>query len=325
MPLPKPTPGQSINQFLDSCLANETIQSEYAGRQRVAVCYNIYNRSKAKRVLSKQFKENWRKAYEDRLSKSEKTQIRIFRKYYTDNYNTAIEKFQLGQINPELIMNVNEMTELYKQMYLDIGIKQGKWYATNFDKYLKKGVDFRQFLDYWNQAFAEKGEEMAGVRVVSVIATARKVFQQTIQKLMTDESFMAEGADAQARILRRKFKEVSQYQALRIVRTESALAANFATQETARQIFPGSQMSKEWIAGSDARVRPAHREADGQIVKFDEDFLVGGESLAYPGDPRGSAGNVINCRCSTAPIPDEDAISNVELEEIGFGLSGQRT
>ena len=166
---------------------------------------------------------------------------------------------------------------------------------------------------------------MAGVRVVSVIATARKVFQQTIQKLMTDESFMAEGADAQARILRRKFKEVSQYQALRIVRTESALAANFATQETARQIFPGSQMSKEWIAGSDARVRPAHREADGQIVKFDEDFLVGGESLAYPGDPRGSAGNVINCRCSTAPIPDEDAISNVELEEIGFGLSGQRT
>jgi uncharacterized protein with gpF-like domain len=136
---------------------------------------------------------------------------------------------------------------------------------------------------------------------------------------------MAEGADAQARILRRKFKEVSQHQALRIVRTESALAANFATQQTARQIFPGSQMSKEWIAGSDARVRPAHQEADGQIVRFDEDFLVGGESLAYPGDPRGSAGNVINCRCSTAPIPDEDAISNIELEEIGLGLSGQRT
>jgi len=277
------------------------------------------------RRLSKQFKENWREAYEDRLTKSEKTQIRIFRKYYNDSYNKAIDKFSLGQINPELIMNVISMTGLYKQMYLDIGIKQGKWYATNFDKYLKKGVDFRQFLDYWNQAFAKKGEEMAGIRVVSVIATARKVFQQTIQKLMSDETFMAEGTDAQARILKRKFKEVSQYQAVRIVRTESALAANFATQETARQIFPGSQMKKEWIAGSDARVRPAHREADGQIVNFDADFLVGGQYLAYPGDPRGSAGNVINCRCSTAPIPDEDAISSVELDEIGFGLVGQRT
>lgn len=277
------------------------------------------------RRLTKQFKENWREAYENRLTKSEKTQIRIFRKYYNDNYNKAIDKFSLGQINPELIMNVISMTDLYKQMYLDIGIKQGKWYATNFDKYLKKGVDFRQFLDYWNQAFAKKGEEMAGIRVVSVIATARKVFQQTIQKLMADETFMAEGAEAQARILKRKFKEVSEYQAVRIVRTESALAANFATQETARQIFPGSQMKKEWIAGSDSRVRFDHALADGQIVNFNSDFLVGGEYLAYPGDPRGSAFNVINCRCSTAPIPDEDAISNVELDEIGFGLVGQRT
>ena len=132
-------------------------------------------------------------------------------------------------------------------------------------------------------------------------------------------------AERQSRILRTKFNEVGQYQAERIVRTESALASNYATQQSALQIFPGSQMSKEWIAGSDARVRPDHAEADGQIVKFDEMFIVGGEKLEYPGDPRGSASNVINCRCSTAPIPDEDAISNVELEEIGFGMTGQRT
>jgi len=31
---------------------------------------------------------------------------------------------------------------------------------------------------------------------------------------------------------------------------------------------------------------------------MDEPFIIGGESLDYPGDPSGSAANVINCRCS---------------------------
>ena len=277
------------------------------------------------RLLSKQFKENWRTAFDARLEKSEKTHIRIFRKYYNDNYDTAVNKFtETRQIAPELIFKEQELTNLYVQMYLDIGLKQAKWYATNFDKYLKKGVDFQDFLDYWNQAFAEKGLDMAGIRVVTIMATAKKLFVKIIQNFMQDEKFMAEGARVQARILKNKFKEVSQYQAERIVRTESTLAANYATQQSALRIFPGSQMSKEWIAAQDERVRFDHSQADGQIVKFEELFLVGGERLEYPGDPRGSAGNVINCRCSTAPIPDEDAISNVELEDIGFGLVGQR-
>ncbi len=277
------------------------------------------------RVLTKQFKENWRASYDDRLERSERTHIRIFRKYYKDNYQKAIDKYDQGVIKPDLIMTTKGLTDLYIQMYQDIGIKQAKWYANNFDKFIKKSVDPNQFLDYWNQAFAKKGRDMAGLRVVSVIATARSAFQDILKKLMQDEAFMAEGAVVQARILRNKFNQVGQYQAERIVRTESALASNYATQQSALQIFPGSQMSKEWIAGSDARVRPDHARADGQIVKFDEMFLVGGEKLEYPGDPRGSAGNVINCRCSTAPIPDEDAISNVELEEIGFGMTGLRT
>jgi len=32
---------------------------------------------------------------------------------------------------------------------------------------------------------------------------------------------------------------------------------------------------------------------------------VGGERLMYPGDPSGSAENVINCRCAVGHIPVE--------------------
>lgn len=53
----------------------------------------------------------------------------------------------------------------------------------------------------------------------------------------------------------------------------------------------------EWLSASDNRTRLDHREADGQVVRVGQPFNVGGESLLYPGDPAGSPGNVINCRC----------------------------
>ena len=54
---------------------------------------------------------------------------------------------------------------------------------------------------------------------------------------------------------------------------------------------------KEWVTVGDDKVREAHRKANGQRVKNHEKFIVGGEELLCPGDPNGSAENVINCRC----------------------------
>ena len=42
---------------------------------------------------------------------------------------------------------------------------------------------------------------------------------------------------------------------------------------------------------------------------MDKNFLVGGEELSYPGDSRGSAANVINCRCTNAPFPKEETLN----------------
>jgi hypothetical protein len=38
--------------------------------------------------------------------------------------------------------------------------------------------------------------------------------------------------------------------------------------------------------------------ASKPAIPIDDFFDVGGEKLKYPGDPRGSAGNVIQCRCA---------------------------
>jgi hypothetical protein len=93
-----------------------------------------------------------------------------------------------------------------------------------------------------------------------------------------------------------------------VARTE-AIGASNAGAYAAALSDPTPGMNKTWIATLDGRTRPAHREADGQAVPVGDPFIVDGQPLDFPGDPRGSAGNVINCRCSllvTAPGEELD-------------------
>lgn len=59
---------------------------------------------------------------------------------------------------------------------------------------------------------------------------------------------------------------------------------------------------KVWISTDDTRTRPTHVEADQQRTLLSEPFRVGGSALLFPGDPRGTAAEVINCRCSMLPV-----------------------
>jgi len=80
-----------------------------------------------------------------------------------------------------------------------------------------------------------------------------------------------------------------------IARTETHAASQAASQTAAAE--SGLRLKKEWIAAGGDRTRDDHQDADGQTVGINEDFNVGGEHLHTPGDPNGSAENVINCRC----------------------------
>lgn len=65
---------------------------------------------------------------------------------------------------------------------------------------------------------------------------------------------------------------------------------------------------KQWIATDDTRTRPTHQAADQQRTLLLESFVVGGARLQFPGDPRGPANEVINCRCSLLPFVLGDVI-----------------
>lgn len=99
---------------------------------------------------------------------------------------------------------------------------------------------------------------------------------------------------------------MSRVRSERIARTEVIGASNFGSLEAAKAT--GLPMKKEWLTTDDGRERPEHSAGAGiEDVPIDSPFIVAGEELMYPGDPSGSPGNVINCRCAVAYIPDREA------------------
>lgn len=103
--------------------------------------------------------------------------------------------------------------------------------------------------------------------------------------------------------VRAAFNGISQGRARRIAVTEMGVAYGVARDEGMRQ---AGIEAKEWLSSGDARVRDAHMIANGQVVPVDGKFFVDGEYLEHPGDPAGSPGNTINCRCVSIPAKLED-------------------
>jgi SPP1 gp7 family putative phage head morphogenesis protein len=267
-------------------------------------------------------KDKWQKAFEKELDKAEKRQSSKVRRYYKEQYFKGVNSFlSANQTDFQLLFNTSDIIKIYRDLYEDIGLQFAKWYARNFDKYIKKGVNPNQFVDQWANTFAALGSAVGAERVTLVSGTAKVTLVKVTQNLLTDIEFQNTGIDEKTRILRSQFTKYSAFQAQRLVRTEATNAANFATIKSAETIFPAEDLQKEWIAATDERTRPTHRAINGIVINQTDLFSVGDSLMMYPGDSRGSAKEVINCRCSIAPFPKENAQATGEISDIGFGVS----
>jgi len=93
----------------------------------------------------------------------------------------------------------------------------------------------------------------------------------------------------------------SQYQLQRIARTETVKATNGGTLLAFRK--SGVVAKKEWLSSGDERTRASHLAAEAYgPIPIEEDFLVGGSRMSFPGDPKGPIEELANCRCSLAPL-----------------------
>ncbi len=89
-----------------------------------------------------------------------------------------------------------------------------------------------------------------------------------------------------------------------IARTETMSAASAGS----NGLFNEWGVTKHsWLATDDARTRPTHAAANGQVRNIDEPFDVGDSQMMYPLDDSLGAGpeEIIDCRCAELPIVED--------------------
>ena len=122
-----------------------------------------------------------------------------------------------------------------------------------------------------------------------------------------------------AKDLQTRMPEMNKASAVRTARTAVTNAQNAGRMDSyVAATKMGIEMEREWVSALDARTRPEHADADGQVVGVDEPFIVGGEKLMFPGDRSGSGWNIYNCRCTQ--IARVKNVSEAEERRSSYGV-----
>lgn len=188
----------------------------------------------------------------------------------------------------------SQIKEMYKEIYTTLGNPQYK----RIKRSIKAEITFESIIQTWINS-------NLGYRIVSVHQTLIESIIAVIAKGYEDNLSVADIT----RNLQNKFGWYKA-QALRIARTETTTATNYATVVAAQN--SDFVLEKTWISVQDNRTRRPpksiydHLDMNGVKVDLNQPFFTSGEEIMYPGDPSAKAGNVINCRCKVVFTVKED-------------------
>lgn len=211
----------------------------------------------------------------------------------------SIPFFNMSKLTYEALIHSNvtekQIKDMYKELYITLMQPQIKRTQRN----IKAEIDFESIIMQWLNT-------NAGYRIVSVHSTLIDSIIGVIANGYQNNISVAD-------ITRNLQKQFGWYktQALRIARTETTTATNYATVLASQS--SEWQLEKTWISVQDNRTRrPPHSHYDhldmnGVKVDAMQPFFTSGEYIDYPADPKGKAGNTINCRCKVVFTIKEDA------------------
>lgn len=133
---------------------------------------------------------------------------------------------------------------------------------------------------------------------VSIAETTKKLVRQSIVEGITKGLTQLEIGNL---IIKNAGGAISTARARLIARTETHISSQKSVLETVKRLdLP--PMYKRWIPALDKRTRESHQDMmKHSPIDMNGLFKVpsenGSDLMEHPSDPRGSASNVINCRC----------------------------
>lgn len=240
----------------------------------------------------------------------EKLAYSIFLESFRDVANKIPFNF-INESNYEIIIQSTisrqTISESYFKVYSEVGKIHGQRVGKSINKQIKE-FTLSSFLNQFEKNLLEWLFNNAGTRIVSVRDTYAKYIVDFIGKGILSDMTLVE-------VVRELEKAISspkwyRWQLLRIARTETTAAANYGS--TIASTISGVATDKVWISAVDARTRKPpkssynHLAMNGTRVPQFEKFNVNGDLIDFPGDPKGKAQNIINCRCSSTVVVRRD-------------------
>lgn len=307
MPLPKPRTNESESDFLDRCITDAEVQNEFSDQdQRIAVCESLFRPNK--KALNYDF-DRFAKGLDQKRDVQERNWTRKFSRFYFSEYQKGIKQFiETNHVNETGLFRFNDFEDIIVGMFTGIGWEIASWYMNNFNRYQTKAISTNpnELRGVWEQQILQYAKVYSASKISLIQGTALQNLKSITRAFLSDPEFMSLGIQEKARILNNKFKQISRWQAKRIVRTETTTISNFAIDQSATAMFPKEQLIKRWITSVDGFERDAHRLVNGVEKNYNQPFIVGGESMMTAGEPTASAANRVNCRCVVVMVPKPD-------------------
>ena len=178
--------------------------------------------------------------------------------------------------------------------------------------------------DFWKEINRWMSTQ-AGAKISKVSKTTKKVLANVIHK---GQQGQLSHVDIAKNIRKTGFIS-NPHRARTIALTETHTAAVKSIDVAVKSTR--IEMEREWVSARDTRTRRPDKYnifnhygafplgADGERVAQGQDFVGTGQAMGFPGDPKGDAGNVINCRCvllyHTIKLMDKEKIKPYTPEE----------
>lgn len=204
-------------------------------------------------------------------------------------------------------MPISDLYGTYQTIYTEVGLRHSQRVGDDINAQIKR-FDYDSFAPAFEREVIDYLNKYGVGRIVTVRSAYFQYIMEILSKRLEDGPGEAISATELSDEIHRAVNQPGFYkwQALRIARTETTAASNYAALKTGDSSM--FVMEKVWHSAHDSRTRRHpddrydHWDKDGETVGRFETFSFnnGMDELLYPGDPTGEAGNVINCRCSIA-------------------------
>lgn len=162
--------------------------------------------------------------------------------------------------------------------------------------------------DLWRSLVNNLLATIGGSRITEINTFTKEYVLQRLRPILREGVDRGLGIREIGKLIVNDIAEYSgkfaKYRSERIARTEIIGASNWASHTSVETSGVKDRVLKKWFVNVDGRERETHLQMAGKpAIPIDDFFEVrnlsgGVDRMKYPGDPSGSKGNSINCRCT---------------------------